>query len=703
MKRIVSILVALIIALPVLSQSIIQKGVTYRYNGKNPRTPIGGVYIKPISADNGVVSDALNGSFSVVLKNLTMGSRIGNVRVTKQGMMVFNQMTVDEWSVRKQPLCLILCDANEFQKQKKNLIAIGEKEAKKKYERELARLKKKNESQQLQLDDYYNKLDSLENEYQNALKHMDEYADVFARIDESEIDTLAQCAVELFNKGEIEKSIRMLEKGNYMKKLDDALHTKSQAQKLRLMVDSVESLADKDIEEYIKNIKIQISQYKLVNDYRNAGDLLKGLADKLNSLETIGEYALFCYNQNLLEESEKYYNLYIEKAMVLSKNNPEIYEVKLASAQIDLGTLYKATNRYDECEKLYWQAIPVIERATRKNTVLYSSSLLQCANLLGNLYNDTKRYTESEKEFKEALQMCQKINEICPKIFEPIMSLTKLNLGYLYLNLQKFEESETMLKSGLEILEKYYYEPESNYNKEMVSFLYNLALLYKRTNRYRESEIMYKKALIISEKMTEVNHDAYLPRLAYIRYELADLYINLQEIDKSEQLFRESLLLYEQLVNEGKHEFKINMVFIWSHLFEIYLYKRNYQEAYSVGRLLLRAFFKMYNNQTVDKIPVVTHLNNLSFCSNLLKKYSEAENFAHKALKIDSTFHIAYTNLAASLLLQGRYEEAKSIYVKIRGQYKNGLISDIEELFSQKAIPKERNADVEKIIHLLNE
>lgn len=54
MKRIVSILVALIIALPVLSQSIIQKGVTYRYNGKNPRTPIGGVYIKPISADNGV-------------------------------------------------------------------------------------------------------------------------------------------------------------------------------------------------------------------------------------------------------------------------------------------------------------------------------------------------------------------------------------------------------------------------------------------------------------------------------------------------------------------------------------------------------------------------------------------------------------------------------------------------------------------------
>ena len=49
-------------------------------------------------------------------------------------MVVFNQQAVEEWSVRKDPLCLILCDANEFQKQKKRLIAIGERQAKKKYD-----------------------------------------------------------------------------------------------------------------------------------------------------------------------------------------------------------------------------------------------------------------------------------------------------------------------------------------------------------------------------------------------------------------------------------------------------------------------------------------------------------------------------------------------------------------------------------------
>ena len=130
MKLLLSFITTLLLIISAQAQTITQKGITYRYNGKKPRTFIGGVYIKPVSADNGVVSDEANGTFVMSLKNLQMGSRIGSVRVTKQGMMVFNQQAVEEWSVRKDPLCLILCDANEFQKQKKRLIAIGERQAK---------------------------------------------------------------------------------------------------------------------------------------------------------------------------------------------------------------------------------------------------------------------------------------------------------------------------------------------------------------------------------------------------------------------------------------------------------------------------------------------------------------------------------------------------------------------------------------------
>ena len=221
MKRLLYLVVFLLVALCGQSQTINQKGVTYRYNGKNKRTPIGGVYIKAVTANNGEVSDESNGTFTLVLNSLQMGSRIGNVRVTKQGMMVFNQQAVDEWNVRKDPLCLILCNADEFQRQKKNLIAIGEQQAKKKYDKKLAELERQNNAKQLKIDEYYNQLESVEKEYQNALKHMDEYADVFVRIDESEVnslgdvDLLTEYADLCIERGLIEKA-----KAYYQKALD---------------------------------------------------------------------------------------------------------------------------------------------------------------------------------------------------------------------------------------------------------------------------------------------------------------------------------------------------------------------------------------------------------------------------------------------------------------------------------------------------
>ena len=145
-----SFMLANIFAAAMSAQSVTQKGMVYKYNGKNPRTPLGGVYIKVSMADSGVISND-DGTFTLVLNNLKMGSRLGDVRVTEADMMIFNQHAVDEWTVRKEPLCLILCDADEFQKQKQKLIAIGESQIKKKYDSKLAELKKQDENKQLKI------------------------------------------------------------------------------------------------------------------------------------------------------------------------------------------------------------------------------------------------------------------------------------------------------------------------------------------------------------------------------------------------------------------------------------------------------------------------------------------------------------------------------------------------------------------------
>ena len=427
--------------------AIDQIGIAYRYNGKKQRTPLGGVYIKVATSPNGVVSQEQNGQFVLKLKDIKMGDAMGNAIVQKTGMMVFNKEEVNRWHVQKSALVLIVCDANEFQKQKAQLITIGRNQAEKKYKQKIELLKAQNAKQQLSLDQYYAKLDSREKEKNNALAHMDEYADLFARIDESEVDTLAQRAIELFNQGQLEKAIKLFEKGNYLEKLDDDLKVKAQAEELRLKADSADALADKDIEVCLKSIEAQVAAYKMSNEWDKAGTLLKELADKLKSLDTIWDYACFAQKQNQFIEAEEYLKLYLYKL----KSSDKLNESALAAYYNNLAMLYSKTQRLTESEQIYKKALDIRKRLANTNPQVYESDLADSYNNLAVLYSDTQCFTESEQMYKEALDIRKRLSKTNPQSYEPDLAVSYNNIAILYGKVQRFTESEQMFKEALEI------------------------------------------------------------------------------------------------------------------------------------------------------------------------------------------------------------------------------------------------------------
>lgn len=67
-------------------------------------------------------------------------------------------------------------------------------------------------------------------------------------------------------------------------------------------------------------------------------------------------------------------------------------------------------------------------------------------------------------------------------------------------------------------------------------------------------------------------------------------------------------------------------------------------------------------------------LSSQSFYANLLGKFKEGEECSLEALQVDSTKHIAYTNLAAALLFQGKIEEAEKIYRQYKSEFKDGFL-----------------------------
>ena len=564
MRKIVIFFMVLLGTCNVLAQSVfVQKGITFRYNGKKPRTPLGGVYVKTATSPNGVVSDENNGVFFLKLQNVKMGARLGRTTVSNTDLMIFNQKEVDEWSARKEPLKLILCDANQFQKQKNNFISIGINQAEKKYKKRLAELEKKNKAQQLTLDEYYAKLDSINRDRDNAEKHMEEYADMFARIDESEVDTLAQRAIELFNQGQLEEAIKLLEQGNYPEIYDDALKKiKTQAEELRQKADSAKVLADKDIEEYKKFIQAQVSVYKMRKEWDKAAELLKGLADKLQTQDVIWDYAIFSQNQNQFAEAETYYKIYIKKQLLLSKTNPQIYESDLGDSYNNLANLYYVTQRFADSEQMFNSALEIYKRLMGENSFIYGQRLANCLFGLANSQVKQEKYAEAISPFEQALEFYKKEAEQGKSIdnYTTIMS----RLDQLYGQEKKYSQAYQCFKSNIPLLKTIYRSDKNNYTELL-------------------------KSILVSQ----------------------------------------------------------------------------------------------------------------SFYSIFEKQYVEAEIYSKEALEVDSTKHVVYSNLAAALLFQGKYQEAEKIYRQYKSKLKEDFLSDFEEFSKAGVIPKHREEDVEKIKQLL--
>ena len=539
MKKAIFFFTAIFLSITLHAQEVTQAGATYRYNGKEQRTPIGRVYVKSISSPNGVLSDSIDGTFSITLPGLKMGDRIGSVTITKKGMMIFNKQAVEEWSVRKEPLSIILCNAAEFEKKRNNLIAIGEREAKKRYDKQLAEIEAQYKEESVE---YYKKLDELHKELSAAREKLEEYADVFARIDESEIDTLAQQAVELFNAGEVERAIELFEQGNYIEKLRNTNRTIKQADELITTAQQAKSLAAGDKEKQLQSIKTQVAAYKLQNNWEKAGELLKALADEEKTYETMIEYAEFCEKQNKFKEAEAYCN----NCLDIADNDDD-----KATTLNNLAILYSNTQRLKESEQYYIEALEIYKRIAKENPEAYKPDVAITLNNLANLYSYTQRLKESEQCYIEALEIFRRLAKENPEAYEHYVAKTLNNLAYLYSNTQRLKEGELYYSEALEIQRRLAKENPAAYEPNVATMLNNLAILYSNTQRLKESEQYYSEALEIRRRLAKENPEAYEPDVAMSLNNLAVLYNDTQRLKESEQYYIEALEILRRLAKEN--------------------------------------------------------------------------------------------------------------------------------------------------------
>ena len=93
-----------------------------------------------------------------------------------------------------------------------------------------------------------------------------------------------------------------------------------------------------------------------------------------------------------------------------------------------------------------------------------------------------------------------------------------------------------------------------------------------------------------------------------------------------------------------------------------------------------------------------------------INEYAQSEQFALKALELDSTYSISKTNLAHALLFQNRFSEAEAVYKELsktiiinNETFAKVLLKDFDDLEKAGAIPEDFKDDVEKIRKMLRE
>ena len=404
------------------------------------------------------------------------------------------------------------------------------------------------------------------------------------------------------------------------------------------------------------------------------------------------------------EDSEKMYLSAVEIYQRLSVANPQVYEPDLARTRNNLGCLYDNTQRYKESEEMYLSVLTVYQRLTIANLQVYEPDLARAQNNLGNLYRDTQRYKESEEMYLSAVEIYQRLSAaVNPQVYEPDLAMVQNNLGLLYSDIQRYEDSEKMHLSAVEIYRRLAAANPQVYEPDLAETQNDLGILYSDTRRYEESEEMYLSAMEIRRRLAVANPQVYEPGLARTQYNLGCLYSDTRRYEESEKMYLSAMEIRRRLAVANPQVYEPDLADTQYNLGCLYYNIQRYEES---GEMYLSAL-KVYQRLTVADPQVyepylVRACNNLSFLFLAQGNFEEAERYAREGAKYDSTHHTIYTNLAASLLFQGRYAEAEEIYLRYKEELKEDFLSDFEDFYQRGIIPPEREDDVERIKKLLS-
>jgi tetratricopeptide (TPR) repeat protein len=307
-----------------------------------------------------------------------------------------------------------------------------------------------------------------------------------------------------------------------------------------------------------------------------------------------------------------------------------------------LGDIHQAMSHMEEALKYfedYNKAMKVLYESNPSNAS-FKSNLANSNFNLGNIHQLMGHTEESLKNFKEVIKSTKDLYELNPKDINLYATL-----GILYSKVASLYKSKNN-------------KDESAKNFNLTGKIYHNCFQQTRIGKY---DIW--KNVCLSELDTICRN--------YISE--ADTLLQHSFSDKARVIYLKADSLYLK-----KNELSQNVDNIWN---RGWIYERlsacaaDYNEKLILLEKALELrleVYRSYPNENTHPVVINTY-GNLAWYYILSKKYSKSESATLTAIEIgqknkieESQYNWVYTNLAHSLLFQGKFEEAKKIYLEMK-------------------------------------
>ena len=526
-----------------------QKGTAYRYNGKNPRTVLPGVLIQCEDASNNNIVTGADGAFTLSLPSLKAGDPLHHVKVSKKGMVVMNQETVREWSVRKEPLVVVLRDEEEIRKETRQMEEAAQAAANRIYETKKSELERELREGFISKKERAERLAALQDAVEAFRKQSRSYASFLVGIDLHEVSLPIQEAIKLVTEGKPEAASFLLEEERFPERFGEGTVDDNTVLGSRVLLAIYRLCLDwKKYESLLQKLEAMTDKAEVQIEYGShlieKGDLSAGierLEKALDRLDKTGKPQWYISAQNWLANAQSAAGnmegaiRICESALSFMDTLEEgtceegFLDVSRASfLVIQTDALYSSGMDNDDIAR---QSITAARRAARSDYGSDGTSLLIAAysSRLISLYNQGRK-----KEAKAISKELETLLAQSPETFS--ISATALTARMLP-GAGDLEKSVQLLRENIDLCWKYAkgtpwkYEPLAATYEEMLA-LYILATDSSKA-RIPEVEELLDESVDILRRYSEIHPDLHANNLAKVLFSRSSYFRRVGKVDEA--------------------------------------------------------------------------------------------------------------------------------------------------------------------------